>query len=80
MAESDRLVSHNRLPRKNSTQPAPPKNFHHSENVIGQYANGKVSLAERAGWDTPDQMVEETDESDTDSDVPVGTGLSLIHI
>lgn len=62
-------MSFNRLPQRNPASKgsvAVKKNYHHTENVLGNYANGQ-SLTERDGWDSPEFIAEES-ESSEDSD------------
>ena len=65
-ADEARLVSFNRLPRRDK---APPKkNYRHTENVLGTYANGS-SLGERDSWKSPGfdgEQSEDTEDEDDD--------------
>lgn len=68
-ADEARLVSFNRLPRRDK---APPKkNYRHTENVLGTYSNG-ASLADRDDWHSQgfaDEQSEDSDDEDEDVDL-----------
>ncbi|KAF8249584.1 YjeF N-terminal domain-like protein [Wilcoxina mikolae CBS 423.85] len=65
-AEEARLVSFNRLPRRDKVPPR--KNYRNTENVLGGYANGQ-SLADREGWQAPEfNAVQSEDTDDEDED------------
>jgi enhancer of mRNA-decapping protein 3 len=63
-ADEARLVSFNRLPQR---KPPPKKNYHPSENVLGNYANGK-GLADRDGWPVPEFIAEQSEDSDDEDE------------
>lgn len=61
------MVSFNRLPQRTTCgKTTTKKNYHHHENVLGNYINGQ-SLTERDGWNSPEFIAEEPESSeDTD--------------
>ncbi|KAA8912879.1 YjeF N-terminal domain-containing protein [Sphaerosporella brunnea] len=72
-ADEARLVSFNRLPRR---EKVPPKNYRNNENVLGNYANG-TALADRDGWKTPEFGAGEQQSEDTDSEDDVIRGRNV---
>jgi enhancer of mRNA-decapping protein 3 len=65
-ADEARLVSFNRLPRREKV--APKKNYRNTENVLGNYSNGRA-LADRDGWKTPEFGEEQSEDTDSEADI-----------